>query len=166
MSLRDREFDRVYRRLDMMITRGVINSVDDSGGCQTMQVDGYDSETLDDVERFQSYGISTVPKAGTGVLVACVSGVRDQPVVIAVNDEDNRPRGNRGGETVLYNDQGVTLLLSNDGDLVMQARRDVTVEAEEAVTVKAAKSVLIEAAEQINLNAPDGVFANGTRIDL
>ena len=100
----------ILRRLDMMVARGYLIAVDDADGMQTMQVGVLDGEVLDQVERFQTYGISAVPPPGdnTAVLIVDVQGNRDQPVAVALNDSGSRPKGVGPGEVVIYNDQNVS----------------------------------------------------------
>jgi phage baseplate assembly protein V len=161
-------FDQIMRRLDMMTARGVLRAVIDDGGIQLLQAGVLHGETIDGIERFQSYGVSSVPPPGGDVAVIFLQGNRDQPVAVAVNDRASRPKGLKGGEVVLYNDKQCTVLLDADGKIAVTAEEDisvkgknVTVEATETVTVTAAQAVLVESGTRIDLNAPDGVFANG-----
>ena len=164
MSADDRRAAQLIRRLDMMLARGVLRATVDSGGIQTMQVGLLAGEVADRVERFQSYGLSSVPPAGGDVLVAFVQGNRDHGVVLAVNDRGSRPRGRSLGETELYNDQNVSILLDREGDLRIRARR-IIIEADETIEVTAGERIVLNAGQQIDFNAPSGVYANGTRLD-
>lgn len=162
-SLRDRDFARINRRLDMMLARGVLRGVDDGGVIQQMQVGLLQDETLDGIERFQTYGLSAVPPAGSEVLAAFIGGNRDQGVVIAVNDRGSRPRGGASGEVVLFNDRQCEIRLTPDGDVIVKGARNVRIETAELVTVSSGERVIIEAVLQIELNAPL-VTVNGTPI--
>jgi phage baseplate assembly protein V len=129
----------ILRRLDMMLARGVLRGTSDENGIQTMQMGLLEDETADQVERFQTYGLSAVPPNGGDALVAFLQGNRDHGVVLAVNDRGSRPKGLKGGEVCLYNNAGVTALLNADGDLVIRTRRHVIIEAEDEITIKAQK---------------------------
>ena len=141
----DQRLAPVWRRLNMMFARGTLNSVTDTGGIQTMQVGLLADETADAVERLQTYGLSSVPPAGSEVVVAFLGGYREHPHVVAVNDRGPRPKGLRGGETCLYNDQDVTVLLTADGDLAVDARRDITVKSERDITLECQGTIRLRA---------------------
>jgi phage baseplate assembly protein V len=150
MSALDRQLAPLVRRLNMMLARGVLRAVADAGGIQVMQVGLLAGEVADGVERFQSYGMSSVPPAGGDTLVAFLGGNRDHGVVVAVNDRGSRPTGLNSGEVILYNDQNASVLLTNEGDLVIKARR-VIIEAEETIEATATTDATITAAGAVNL---------------
>ena len=153
MSVEDRRLAQLIRRLDMTLARGELLATVDSGGIQTMQVGLLAGEVADRVERFQSYGLSAVPPPGGDVLVAFVQGNRDHGVVVAVNDRGSRPRSRALGETELYNDQNVSILLDREGDLRIRARR-IIIEADETIEVTAGERIALSAGQEIALDAP------------
>ena len=155
MQSADRILAPVFRRLDMMLSRGVLRGTTDDEGIQRMQLGLLEDETADRVERIQTYGLSAVPPEGGDALVAFIQGNRDHGVVLAVNDRASRPKDLKSGEVCLYSEHGVTLLLNEDGDLVIKTARHLTVEVEEDITVKAKKTITIEADEKITLKAPE-----------
>jgi phage baseplate assembly protein V len=150
MSQLDRELAPLIRRLNMMLARGVLRAVSDAGGIQTMQVGLLAGEVADGVERFQTYGLSSVPPAGGDTLVAFLGGNRDHGVVVAVNDRGSRPAGLSSGEVILYNDQNVTLKLTAEGDLVIKARK-VIIEADETIEATAGTEATVTATGAVNL---------------
>jgi phage baseplate assembly protein V len=150
MSQLDRQLAPIIRRINMALARGELLAVADGGGVQTMQVGLLHGETADGVERFQSYGVSSVPPAGGDALVAFLGGNRDHGVVVAVNDRGSRPTGLASGEVVLYNDQNVSLRLTAEGDLVIRARR-VIIEAEESIEATAGTDATVTATGAVNL---------------
>lgn len=156
----DRRLAPFIRRINMMISRGALEGTSDDGDIQTMQVALLADETADDVERIQTYGLSTNPPNGGDALVAFVGGNRDHGVVLAVNDRGSRPKGLKSGEVVLYNDQSVKLSLTADGDLAIETKRHVEIEATEDITIKA-KTMAIEVEEGVTITAPDGVTIKG-----
>jgi len=153
VSVEDRRLAQLIRRLDMTLARGELLATVDSGGIQTMQVGLLAGEVADRVERFQSYGLSAVPPPGGDVLVAFVQGNRDHCVVVAVNDRGSRPRSRALGETELYNDQNVSILLDREGDLRIRARR-IIIEADETIEVTAGERIALSAGQEIALDAP------------
>ena len=151
----DRRLAQLIRRLDMMLVRGVLLGTSDAAGIQTMQVGLLEGEVTDGVERFQTYGISAVPPPGGDVLVGCVQGNRDQPMVLAVNDRGSRPRGLNLGETCLYNDQDCFVRLTSDGDVIITGARHVSIEAAETVTINAQQDVSITSPTRVVVNAQE-----------
>ena len=150
------------RRVDMMLSRGFLRGTVDSGGVQRMQVGALEGETLDNVERFQTFGLSTVPPPGGDVLLGCVAGNRDHPIVIAVNDRSSRPKGLRDGESVLYNSFQCFVSLSAEGDVIVRGARNVSIEGVEAVTIRAGEAIQIASGTSITLAAPAStITANG-----
>ena len=141
----DRILAPLLRRLDMMISRGVLRATSDGEGVQTMQIGLLEDEVADQVERFQTYGLSSVPPNGGDALVCFVQGNRDHGVVLSVNDRGSRPRGLNAGEVILYNDHNVSLRLTNEGKLL--------IDAEEEITIKA-KKLIIAIEDEISIEAP------------
>ena len=152
------------RRLDMMLSRGVLRATTDDESIQRMQLGLLDEETADRVERIQTYGLSSVPPPGGDALVAFIQGNRDHGVVLAVNDRGSRPKGLKGGEVCLYNDQAVTVCLTADGDLVIRAKRNITLETDEEITIKAQKLTIEvpEIAIKGNIELEGDLHATGT----
>jgi phage baseplate assembly protein V len=153
----DRRLAQLIRRLDMMLVRGELLGTSDTGGIQTMQVGLLEGEVTDGVERFQTYGISAVPPPGGDVLVGCVQGNRDQPMVIAVNDRGSRPRGLSSGEVCLYNDQDCYVRLTREGDVIITGARHVLIEGAEDVAITAGENLTISAGQSITIGAGQSI---------
>lgn len=132
----DRMIGPLQRRVQLMIGRAVIAAVNDGAQIQAVQVDMLADETHDEVERFQSYGHSSVPLAGAEALVVFVGGLRSHGVAIVVDDRRYRPRDLEPGESALYDDQGQTIEIRRDGIRIKAAGKTVQVEAQ-SVTVTA-----------------------------
>lgn len=93
-------------RVALMISRAVIESVKDSGNLQVMQVSVLKDETKDDVERFQNFGFTGNPPAGSEAIGVSVGGNREHMVIIACDDRRVRLTGLQPGESAMYNDKG------------------------------------------------------------
>ncbi|HBU6155981.1 TPA: phage baseplate assembly protein, partial [Klebsiella variicola] len=110
MGLKDANFGRSFaelgRRLRLMVDRALVRIVTDSLGRQNLQVQSLADETNDDVERFQNYGFSSVPPAGSEAIVVAVGGRRGGMVAIAVEDKGSRPRGGEESDVVIYHQEG------------------------------------------------------------
>lgn len=92
------------------IARAVVSLVSDSGLWQSLQLRVLKDETLDDVERVQQYGFTSVPKApsaaGAAEAVVVFMGDRSSGVVIAVDDRRYRLKSLAAGEVAIYDDLG------------------------------------------------------------
>ena len=95
------------RRVLLTIGRAVVTLIDDRERRQILQLHALRGEILDRVERFQDYGITSVPLppddagAAEAVLLA-VGGNRQHPLALAVADRRYRPAGLAPGEVCLY----------------------------------------------------------------
>lgn len=116
------------RGLKSLISRAVVSIVTDSFSRQNLQVRLQADEVVDDVERFQNYGHSSVPKGGEAIVLA-VGGKRSHLVAIAVEDKGVRPSGLKPGDSVLYHAEGHTLLLTENGEAILTCKK-FTVEAD------------------------------------
>ncbi len=96
----------VHRGLATLINRAVLQAVNDAGGLQELQVQALADEVLDRIERFQQYGLTSVPLPGAECVLLSVGGSRSNAVIIAVDDRRYRLQGLEGGEVALYSDEG------------------------------------------------------------
>ncbi|MEJ1402583.1 MAG: phage baseplate assembly protein V [Candidatus Sedimenticola sp. (ex Thyasira tokunagai)] len=102
------------RRLRIMVSRAVINLVNDGQGLQEVQLTLLAGEEADGVERIQEYGFTSAPKAGAEAVALAVAGSRAHTVVIATDDRRYRLKGLASGEVALYDDKGQSLILHRD----------------------------------------------------
>lgn len=100
-----------------MILRGVIRGVDDQPKCQTVQVSARAGEDLEG-ERFQEFGLSTVPPVGTEAIAVQIAGTYDSEVIVATESREHRPRNMASGDVVLYDSRGNQILLVSSGILL------------------------------------------------
>jgi len=127
----------LQRRVMLAIGRGTLGPVDDDDGLQRSQVTLLAGETRDNVERIQPYGLSAVPMAGADVLVVCVGGNRDHPVIIGVDDRRHRPTGMQAGDVCIYSHQ-------TGHKITLKADRTIEIEGDE-ITIKADTKITLEA---------------------
>ena len=90
------------RRVMLMIGRAVLTVVDDTRKMQAVQVEGLSGEIVDRAERFQQYGYTSHPHPGAEALLLALGGMRQHPVVAAIDDRRHRPTGLAEGEVCLY----------------------------------------------------------------
>ncbi|MHC1700279.1 MAG: phage baseplate assembly protein V [Humidesulfovibrio sp.] len=117
----------VRRRVATLVNRAVLQAVNDAGGLQELQVQALADEVMDRIERFQQYGLTSVPLAGAECVVLSVGGSRSNAVIIAVDDRRYRLQGLQGGEVALYtlDDQeapGHRIVLKRGGVIEVRGR--------------------------------------------
>lgn len=101
-----------------IVARATVKLVNDAAGRQVVQLGVLDGETVDDGERFQNYGFSSVPVEGAEAVVVFPGGDRGHPIVIAVDGSGDRPTGLEPGEVAVYNNAGAKIVMTKDGDIV------------------------------------------------
>lgn len=99
------------RRIRLTVSRGIVRLVNDALKLQEVQIALLADETSDQVERFQNYGITSVPLSGAEGVFLSVGGSRDHGVIIAIDDRRYRLKGLQPGEVALYDDQGQVIKL-------------------------------------------------------
>ncbi|RLM05038.1 phage baseplate protein [Gibbsiella quercinecans] len=138
MGLKDgnmaRTIGAIGRRLRLMVDRAVVRIVTDSLGRQNLQVQSLADETNDNVERFQNYGLTTVPPVGSEAIVIAVGGRRSGLVAIAVEDKKSRPKGLDPGDVCVYHSEGHTITLKKDGVIEVRGKT-VNLVAEESCDI-------------------------------
>lgn len=107
----------VWRRMRLMISRGVLQMADDGQRMQSVQVTLL-GESPAWAERFQNYGFTSVPNGGAEALVVSVGGARAHLAVIAIDDRRYRMSSMKNGEVAIHDDQGQCVHLTRDGIVV------------------------------------------------
>lgn len=116
----------ISTRLANTIARAVVHLVDDSRKMQLVQLGVLEGETVAGAsgagcERFEPYGLASVPDAGAEAVVLFPNGDRTHPLVVAVSDRRYRPTGGKSGDVVVYNKHGAKIVLHADsGDIEIQ----------------------------------------------
>lgn len=127
----------IRRRIALLVSRAVVNLVDDSLKLQGLQVTLLADETMDGVERFQQYGFTAHPHSGAEAIALSVGGHRSHTVVIAVDDRRYRVKSLEAGEVAIYTDEGDRIHL----------RRGNLIEVETS-------TLRVNAATKVELNTP------------
>jgi len=157
-SLR-RLLDPLAARIRLMLARGIVRLVTDGTKAQELQVSLLAHELRDKLERFQNYGLTSVPLPpsangeGAEALVGFLGGDRSHGIVIAVEDRRYRVKGLAGGEVCLYDDQGSRVHLKRGGAILVSALT-VTVDAVTAITLDGGGSTIELDASAITITAP------------
>lgn len=106
---------RLNRSIRLMVGRGIVKGVDDTGGIQRLQVTGLKDEVLDGRDRYQNYGLTSHPLPGAQEVMASVGGNRSNTVIIVVDDARYRLTALAPGEVALYDDQGQVVHIKRNG---------------------------------------------------
>ena len=128
----------LWRRVRLIADRAIVTAVTDSFNRQGLQLKVLADEAASDVERFQNYGHTSVPPAGSEAIVLGIGGARAGLVAIAVEDKGVRPKDLEAGDNCLYHLEGHRLILRKDGLLELEA-----------------KTVIISASEKLTMMSPD-----------
>ena len=126
---------QLFRRVQLMVGRAVLAAIDDDRQMQAVQVEALSGEVVDRAERFQQYGLSSHPHPGAEALLLAVGGIRQHPIVAAVDDRRYRPTGLAEGEVVVYSSRDLTaphrIHFLENGNIRLEAGR-TTLELEDA----------------------------------
>ena len=113
--------ERHYLQTMLMVRRGKITLVDDSGVVQKVQLPPSGLETRDNLPRIAEYGLASNPPEGTDAYILNVGGDPSNGAVVGTNHQETRPTGLKPGESMLFNGPlGIQIYLSNGG-IVMNA---------------------------------------------
>lgn len=124
------------RRVLALVGRAIIEATKDDGPIQLLKVQGLADESLEDVDRVQEYGFTSVPKAGAEAIFVSLGGNREHTVVIAVDDRRYRLKGLAEGEVAIYSDEGDKIVLKR-GNKIEVTTKTFTVNTEKTSIVNA-----------------------------
>jgi phage baseplate assembly protein V len=124
----------IYRQVRLMFDRAIVTMVTDSLQRQNLQLKALADEAPDGIERFQNYGMTSVPPAGSEAIIASIGGKRSGLVAIVVEDKTVRPKGGQEGDVCMYHLEGHNLLLTKDGKAILTVK-DVTLNVSEKLTI-------------------------------
>lgn len=116
-------------RVANVLARAVVQLVNDLPKLQLVQLGVLEGETREGCERFQQYGMTSVPHAGAEAVVLFVGGRRDHGLVVAVDDRRYRMKGLQPGEVALYTDEGDYVLLKRGRIVEVKAGTKLRVDA-------------------------------------
>jgi phage baseplate assembly protein V len=105
-------------RVRGMITRAVVGPVNDAPKLQAVQLELFAGQGADDIEHFQNYGFTSVPKPGAEGIALAIGGSTGHTVVINIDDRRFRLTALEEGEVALYDDLGHKVHLTRDGIVI------------------------------------------------
>lgn len=126
-ALLDRYLAPTLRRVRLSIGLALIDGIDDSGGVQTAQVRLLRGE-VGRARRYQHFGFSSHPPAGSPSVTLAVGGHRSHLVIVA-DDGPGRIRDLAPGEVALYTADGTTVVCRVGGRVEITAATEVLVDA-------------------------------------
>ena len=91
------------------ITRVTVREINDEETQQTLWVDGMKAQQMKDAYRAQGHGLSTVPPVGSEGIAFSLAGRPDQTFFLESEHKDHRPKGQKPGDSVLYDAYGNTI---------------------------------------------------------
>ena len=107
----------IWRRIRLLISRGVVSIVNDALKMQGVQITLLGGEPAM-MERFQNYGFTGHPHKGAEAVVGAISGSRGHLVALAIDDRRYRLTGLRPGEVAMYDDLKQKIWLTRDGIVI------------------------------------------------
>jgi phage gp45-like len=118
-------------QVNAMVSRVVVDAINNASKCQQLKVVALADEVLDDVEHFQPGGLTHHPLNGAEGVIVCVGGDRDHAIALGVANRSARPTGGAPGETVLYSASpgtaGIKIKLLANGDIELTPTATVTI---------------------------------------
>lgn len=145
---------RAATRIAGLLGIGRITSQKD--GCVVQEVQYQTPLEVASAPRFSDFGFSSGLPAGTDVVLAFLGGDRSSPIVIATNHQGYRHTGLKSGETVVYNQWGMNIHLTEEGIFIDAKGKDVE--------VSNARNITATAIEQVKLITPK-LLVTGDVID-
>jgi len=136
------DFSSLYRQLKMMLGIGKVTGMNDDGPAQTLQF--RNAMEVMKSSRLADFGFSSGPPIGSDVLVAFLGGDRSSPVVLATNSKAYRHKGLNPGETVIYDQWGKFIKLTEDGIFVEANGKPVEVARATVVTITGTEKVIAD----------------------
>lgn len=151
----------LQRRLRLIADRAIVTMVNDALQRQNLQLKVLADEGADDVERFQNYGHTSVPPAGSEAIVLGLGGARAGLVAIAVEHKGVRPKDLEAGDNCLYHLQGHRIVLRQDGLLGFEAKTVITEAAEKTITISPDNEIQGSLHVTLNISTDADVIING-----
>uniref|UniRef100_A0A3B0MPY1 Bacteriophage Mu Gp45 N-terminal domain-containing protein n=1 Tax=Arsenophonus endosymbiont of Trialeurodes vaporariorum TaxID=235567 RepID=A0A3B0MPY1_9GAMM len=130
-------------RLSMLLGFGKVTLSQDGGDIQRVQYRN-SLEVRDNTYRMTECGFSSSLLAGSDVLIGYLGGYRSQAVIFASNHPASRFRNLRSSESVLYNQWGLHILLTEQGIVINANGQDVTIHQAKQATIVASTKVRID----------------------
>ncbi|WP_397601251.1 phage baseplate assembly protein V [Silvanigrella sp.] len=110
----------IYQKFHNFISTSTLKIVNDKTKTQTCQLELFSGEIKEKVERWQQYGITSVPLPETEALCIAAGGERDRVYIVATEDKDYRPISLKSGEVALYTNEKDKLHFQNGNKVLLE----------------------------------------------
>lgn len=149
-----RQILRPYiRNIALMISRGIIQSVDDSTKIQLLRISLLADEVKDKTESMGHFGFSSSPPPGSDIVMVSVGASRDNGIIIATEHRNYRFKNLGSGESVLYSADGDKIHLKN-GNVIDIVTKTLNIVAQTEVNIDS-PLVNIKASTKVNIDTPN-----------
>lgn len=112
----------IYQKFHNFISTSTLKIVNDKTKTQTCQLELFSGEIKEKVERWQQYGITSVPLPETEALCIAAGGERDRVYIVATEDKDYRPVSLKYGEVALYTNEKDKLHFQNGNKVLLETQ--------------------------------------------
>ena len=123
------QVDNLSSRIMNMASRGTTVEDDNSKGIQQAKIRGQHGEEIPKVQRWEQFGLTSRPPAGSDALILSINGTRDSAQMVAVSSPDSRLTDGAEGSTTLYDAAGNKVYLDNGGNIVIEGSGTITIKA-------------------------------------
>jgi phage baseplate assembly protein V len=147
----------VQIKIAMLIGRCVLLATNDTKGIQTIKAQVMAGEVMEDVERFQNYGMTShVPSNSEGVILFPL-GNREHGICVALDNRNVRLKQLEQGEVALYTDEGDTIILKRGNKIEINGGEEVSVNT---------KTAKVNATLKAEVTTADAVVTASTKADI
>jgi phage baseplate assembly protein V len=118
-----------FSKIKSLISKGLINAVDDTTDIQTCKVSTLHNDVQDNVERLQPYGLTSHPDDDSEALVLSLDAQRDNAIIIVTDSGKHRVKGLKKGEVCVYSQHGQSITLKVDGSIDIIGAKQVNIDS-------------------------------------
>lgn len=129
MNFLSRAIAPLKNRVLLMVGRAILTAVKDDKTIQQVSIQALANEALEKVERYQEFGFSSNPPAGTEGIMLSIGGNRGNSVIIATDNRATRKKNLLSGESTLYTDDGTYIYLKKNGLVEIKTATKVLIDA-------------------------------------
>lgn len=110
-----RLLDPLKSSIKNLALKALVRIVDDSKDLQQLQVEVFEGEPIDGVERMQNYGFCSSPEDGAEALLLNLGGNWNHPIVVVTDDRRYRPKNMAPGEVRVFHKSGQYISIKDSG---------------------------------------------------
>lgn len=111
------------RRISLVVSKCILNIIDDSSQTQSAQSEFFPDEIYDDTEVWQHFGFSSVPPKGSEGIAVFPAGERTNPLVIATECKGKRFKNLKEGDSVIYSSAGNFIKINSDKSIEINSSK-------------------------------------------